>query len=172
MEPVQPEPIVLEPVQPQPVITEPIQPQPTIEEEFIQNTARILRWEQKAYRIYGKIATIVGAVLAGLYFTAAIGTMASIPAIGATYLALAFVMACAVLIPGIICSSAAKKIDFYFQNMYTNPEYMLDRCGSAGMFVFSILFGGIALIFFIINFARIENNRQTVQKIYQTQRGL
>lgn len=140
---------------------------PSKEELFTETTARILRWEQKAYRIYGRFATIFGAILTGIYFFLSIVFMAMNPLSAIMFFYYTFILAACVLVPGIISLKAANKIDFYLHTYKTNPKYMLDRCGSVGMFVFSILFGGIALIFFIINFARINNNRATVNQIYQ-----
>ncbi len=150
----------------QPMVA-PTSPEPiTKEGEFLQTTARILRWEQKTYFIYGKVATIFGAIVTGLYSLITFSCLAAndptaLPMFILT-LALAYI-----LFSGIVATTAAKKINFYLQTMHSNPTHMLKRCGSVGMLVFSFLLGGISFIFFIINFSRIENNHSTVQQIYQ-----
>lgn len=138
----------------------------TKEEEFIQTTARILRWEQKAYSIYGKFATIFGAITTGMYSLLTFACLGSNDPSALLMFALTLVLAY-MLFSGIVAQAAAKRINFYLQTMHSNPTYMLKRCGSTGMIVFSFLLGGISFIFFIINYARIENNTSTVRQIYQ-----
>lgn len=136
------------------------------EQEFLDTTYRILRWEHKAWSILGKAYVIIGAVLAGIFLTIGFLGMASgegeMIVVGMSY---GITYGLSFLAQGIISKKAAEKIPQYQYNFYTNYRMANDRCGSVGMLVFSIFFGQVAFVFFLINFIRIKSNGRVISRI-------
>ena len=146
------------------------------EQEFLDTTHRLLRWERKAWSISGKVFLIVGIVFAAFFgllgFIALIALMggdesAFVAAfVGLFYGILFGGMFIAI---GIVCNTASNKIPQYLDNMYNDFLPTRDRCGSIGMIVFTALFNEIALVFFIINFVRMKSCKNIINRILNRQ---
>lgn len=148
--------------------------------EFLENTHRLLRWEQKAWSIASKVFIIVGIVFAAffmLFFL--IGLI--IAATGESYgggifmvigFAYALIFGGTFIALGIVSKKAGQKLPQYIDTVYTDFSITYKRCGSVGMLVFSILFGAVSTIFFIINFVRMKSNRATIERIMKNQNVL
>ena len=148
------------------------------EQEFMDTTHRLLRWERKAWSISSKVFIIFGIIAAALF-----GILAMISATGAAsgyeraffalYSGLMFLYAIIFGVVyigiGIIYRVASNKIPRYLDSMYNDFKPTVDRCGSIGMIVFTYFFNNIALIFFIINFVRMKTNKALIQRILNRQ---
>ncbi len=161
-------------LEPSPVIeqTTPIIEKPSLsdsEKEFIENTRRLLYWEQKAWRITGIVFTILGAIFVVLMGFIGFVSLFSEPEV-------AFIMSIDVslylfiLFVGILCLISAKKIGFYLENIDSDFHYTAERCGSIGMMIFAMLFSTIALVFFLINFTRIRSCQSSIERIIAKQK--
>lgn len=161
-------------LEPSPVVE---QPAPTIEKvslsnnenEFIENTRRLLRWEQKAWRISGNVFTILGAVCMGLMGFVGFIALFSEPEVAVMMFTYVFAYAF-ILFTGILQLISAKKIEFYLETIDSDFHYTADRCGSIGMMIFTMLFNTIALVFFLINFTRIRSCQPTIERIIAKQK--
>lgn len=139
------------------------------EKEFIENTRRLLRWEQKAWNISGIVFTILGAIIVG--FLALIGFIALVsePQVGIMLLFYCAIYAIFLGV-GIISLVAARKIPFYLNTIDRDFHYTADRCGSVGMLIFTVFFNEIALVFFLINFVRMKSNQSSIERIIAKQK--
>ena len=161
-------------LEPSPVVE---QPAPTIEKvslsnnenEFIENTRRLLRWEQKAWSISGKVFTILGAIFVVLMGFASFISLFSEPEV-AIIMSIDVSLYLFILFVGILCLISAKKIEFYLETIDSDFHYTADRCGSIGMMIFTMLFNTIALVFFLINFTRIRSCQPTIERIIAKQK--
>lgn len=145
--------------------------------EFLANTHRLLRWEQKAWSIASKVLIIVGIVFAAIFMLFfLIGLI--IAAAGESYgggmfMVIGFIYAVIFgglfIALGIVNKKAGQKLPQYIDTVYTDFSITYKRCGSVGMLVFSILFGAVSTIFFIINFVRMKSNRATIERIMKNQ---
>jgi len=146
------------------------------EQEFLDLTHRLLRWERTAWSIAGKAFLIVGIVFAALFFFLGIIMLAVgdyvTEALGVVYLVYSILFGSMFIALGIVNRKAADKIPFYMNNLYTDFRYTYDRCGSVGMLVFSVILGAISPIFFIINFARMKANSKLIQQIIEHQQQI
>ena len=170
-----------EPVAPEAEYTAPVQPEapatdPDLreEQEFLDMTHRLLRWERKAWSITGKFALIFGSIASAVYVL--IGIMALSGDTTAENLGMVCVMYGVIfaltLIPvGIISIIFANKIPQYLDTMYYDFEKTEKRSGSIGMLVLTVLFNEIAFIFFIINFVRIKSNGKLIERIKARQKN-
>ena len=144
------------------------------EQEFLDMTHRLLRWERMAWSITGKFALIFGSIASAVYVL--LGIMALSVDNTAENPGMLFVMCgvffALVLIPvGIICRISANKIPQYLDTMYFDFEKTEKRSGSIGMLVLTVLFNEIAFIFFIINFVRIKSNGKLIERIKARQKN-
>ena len=148
--------------------------------EFLENTHRLLRWEQKAWSIASKVFIIVGLVFAALFmllflaglFVALAGEDfdgGMIMVISFTY---ALIFGGMFIALGIVSKKAGQKLPQYIDTVYTDFSLTYKRCGSVGMLIFSIIFGAVSPIFFIINFVRMKANRATIERIMKNQNVL
>lgn len=145
------------------------------EQEFLDVTHRLLRWEQKAWKIAGIVFTIVGAAFAAIFsLVALIGVMLGEDGEFFTmfFFLYAILYGGIFLALGFINTKAAGKIPAYLSRMYTDFKFAEDRCGSVGMMVFTIFFNEVALVFFIINFVRMKSNKPLIERIVAKQRGM
>ena len=149
------------------------------EQEFLDITHRILRWEHKAWKIEGKVFTILGAVFAGLFLLIAFIGMLSVNSFGYDAggeaimfvgLLYAVIYGGIFLVVGIVQLKAAKRIPFYLKRMYYEFDLVNNRCGSIGMIIFCGFFSGVAVVFYIINFARIKANKNVIERILTRQK--
>lgn len=146
------------------------------EQEFLDLTHRLLRWERTAWSIAGKAFLIVGIVFAALFsllgfIMFAVGDYVT-ETLGVVYLLYGVLFGSMFIALGIVNRKAADKIPFYMNNLYTDFRYTYDRCGSVGMLVFSVILGAISPIFFIINFARMKANSKLIQQIIEHQQQI
>jgi hypothetical protein len=145
------------------------------EQEFLDNTRKLLRWERNALKICGIVMLALGATFTGLFsllgalfFLVAIAEGSSLIAISFVYFLYAFIFGIYIAV-GIIELCAMKKIPYYLDTMYTDIRPTATRCGSVGMLIFNIFFGNVAFVFFLINFIRIKSNQETIARIIARQ---
>lgn len=146
------------------------------EREFLNNTHKLLRWELKAWNIASKVLIIMGIVYAAifsLYILIGMAMAAENHYIGELFIVIGII---AVLFGGgmfigigIVNKKAAEKLPQYIDTVYTDFSISYKRCGNVGMMVFSIIFGTVSPIFFIINFARMKANRDLIERIMRNQ---
>ncbi len=149
------------------------------EQDFLDTTHRLLRWERKAWSISGKVFLIVGIVFAAIFGLMALIGFGSInnagvedaffAASGIIGFVYAIVFGGMFIAIGIVCNTASNKIPRYLDSMYTDFLPTRDRCGSIGMIVFTALFNEIALVFFIINFVRMKSCKNIINRILSRQ---
>lgn len=139
------------------------------EKEFIENTRRLLRWEQKAWKISGIVMTILGAFFIGIFGLLGLISLIEEPAMGIMMFSYSIIYGMFLAI-GIISLMAAKKIPFYLDTIDRDFHYTADRCGSIGMLVFTVFFNEIALVFFLINFVRMKNCQTSIKNIIAKQK--
>ena len=146
------------------------------EQEFLDTTHRLLRWEHKAWRIASKVFIIMGIAYAAFFMTLfLIGLIAVIADVdGAGVFAIlgvsyAVIFGSIFIVLGVISKKAGEKIPQYIDTVYTDLSIAYKRCGSVGMMVFTILFGVVSPIFFIINFVRMKSNRAVIERILKNQ---
>ena len=145
------------------------------EQEFLDNTRKLLRWERTALKICGIVLLALGATFTGLFsllgalfFLVAIAEGSSLIAISFVYFLYASIFGIYIAV-GIIELCAMKKIPYYLDTMYTDIRPTATRCGSVGMLIFNIFFGNVAFVFFLINFIRIKSNQETIARIIARQ---
>ncbi len=142
------------------------------EQEFLNQTNRLLRWERTAWRIAGTVFLIIGIVFAALFSLFSLVSLAT-----EDYFFFSFFFVYALLFGGmfialgIVSRIAAGKVANYIDCLYTDFQPTLLRCGSIGMLIFTIFFNEIALIFFLINFVRMKTNKHTIRNILSRQKG-
>ncbi len=146
------------------------------EQEFLDTTHRLLRWERTAWSITGKVFLILGIVIAALYgligFIALFAVMdGDESAFFAAFMGLFYgiFLGGMFIAIGIVSRIACNKIPQYLDSMYTDFLPTRDRCGSIGMIVFTALFNEIALVFFIINFVRMKSCKNIINRILSRQ---
>lgn len=142
------------------------------EQEFLDMTHRLLRWERKAWSISGKACLIIGIVFAALFLLCAMAFIAigdEMAIAGVVYIFIGMIYGAMFIGLGVISKIAADKTVQYLDSMYTDFRPTLDRCGSVGMLIFSALLGNVSPIFFIINFVRIKSGRRVIERILARQ---
>jgi hypothetical protein len=142
------------------------------EQDFLDTTHRILRWEQKAWSIYSKFSIIAGAILTGLSFilmivSAAEGDDEAAFAAGMLFGYCFFFVS--MLVIGIIGSKVAGKMPQYLNTVYSDFSITNNRCGNVGMLIFCIFFGEVSFVFFLINFIRLKSNSKIIERILARQ---
>lgn len=149
------------------------------EQDFLDQTYRLMRWEAKAWSITGKVFIIFGIAYAALMFLAGLGSGI---AVGSDSVEGGIAMATTMIVEslvfgftfggiGIVSLISANRIPNYFDGFYTDFTPALNRCGSVGMIVFTAFFNEIALVFFLINFIRIKSNRRIIDRILARQKA-
>ncbi len=142
------------------------------EQEFLDMTHRLLRWERKAWSIAGKAAIIIGIVFAALFLLLSLAFMAigdEMAFVGGVYVFMGLIYGGMFIGLGIVSRIAADKTVQYLDSMYADFRPTLDRCGSIGMLIFNVLLGIVSPIFFIINFVRLKANRAVIERILARQ---
>lgn len=146
------------------------------EQEFLDNTRRLLNWERKAWKICGMVLVILGAAFAaffslfGMLFTIiSITDDTSLLSLAFVYFFYAIIYASIFIPVGVVELCASRKIPYYLDTLYRDIRPTVDRCGSVGMLIFSIFFGEVALVFFLINFIRMKCNKDTIARIIARQ---
>lgn len=145
------------------------------EQEFLDMTHRLLRWERMAWSITGKVLIILSIVFAAIFSILAVVGMFSADAGGGVAVILGILYGTIYggmfLALGIVSAKAAGKIPQYLDSMYYDFEKTEKRSGSIGMLVLTVLFNEIAFIFFIINFVRIKSNGKLIERIKARQKN-
>ena len=149
------------------------------EQEFLDNTHRLLVWERKAWSIASKAFLISGIIMAALFMLSfLIGIAAIIDGdrfAGIIGMVMGYVYGAAIggmfIAFGIISKKACGKLPQYIDTVYSDLSLAYNRCGSIGMLVFTVLFGVVSPIFFIINFVRMKVNRALIEGIIRKQKG-
>ena len=159
--------------QPQPTTLVPTANPQAEEQEFLELTRRLLRWERKAWSICGKAWLITGIVFAVLFCLIGVAFVFSgdyvLEAMGIFYWLYGIFFGGNFVALGIINQKAADKIPFYLDKLDTDVRFAVDRCGSIGMLVFTVLFGTVSPVFFIINFVRMKSNKNVINRIIARQ---
>ena len=146
------------------------------EQAFLETTHRLLRWERKAWSIASKVFIISGIVFSAIFMLfVLIGIIAAIDGeyfggmlvgIGFVYTVIFGGMFIGI---GIVNKKAGEKLPQYIDTVHTDFSIAYKRCDNVGMLVFTILFGVVSPIFFIINFARMKSSRATIERIMMNQ---
>ena len=146
------------------------------EREFLETTHRLLRWEHKAWKIASTVFTIMGIVFSVLYmlvFFIGVAIVADGDSSGTALMILGFmytlIFGGMFIAYGIISKIAGKKLLQYINSLYTDISLTYNRCGSIGMMIFTIIFGVVSPIFFIINFVRMKACRSVIERIMRNQ---
>ena len=141
------------------------------EREFLDATHRFLRWERKAWSITGKVLLIFGIVLAALLCIVGIVVGAASGEIAATIMLIVYAIVYGVILIGIgiVNLKAGGKIAQYTDTLYKDFSIANKRCNSIGMIIFTYFFNSIALVFFVINFARMKCNKKLIDRILTRQ---
>ncbi len=148
------------------------------EQEFLNTTHRLLRWEQKAWRICGVVMLIIGCFFAGTY--SLIGLIGIISGANSNielysmfvlFFIYAFWFGGIFIAIGVIGIISCKKIPAYLNTMHYDLTKTVNRSGNIGMLVFTAFFSGIAFIFFLINFIRIKSNANLITRIINKQQN-
>ena len=146
------------------------------EQDFLDLTHNLLRWERKSWSIFSKFYLIFGIIYAALFgFIAFIGLIAAAngdsEAIAATVAGIlyAIMLGGMFIVLGIVYKKAADKILLYTSTLYDDFTYANNRCGNVGMMVFTIIFGGVHTVFFIVNFVRIKSSSHIIARILARQ---
>lgn len=141
------------------------------DKNFLDTTHRLLRWEQKAWKIGGTAYTILGAVFAGLYFLLGIIFAFVEPEFFVVFMLYSFLIGGSFIGVGIVSMQARKKVNYYINSLYNDIQPTVTRCSSVGMIVLCAIFNTIALVFFIINFTRMKSCGQRIAEITKTQQN-
>lgn len=159
--------------QPQPTTLVPTVNPQTEEQEFLDTTHRLLRWEKKAWHIAGKVFLIMGIVFAALFcllsIVFALAGDYEMEALAVVYFLYSIIYGAMFIALGIVSQKAEAKIPQYLDTLYTNFRLTYDRCGSVGMLIFNVILGAISPIFFIINFVRMKTNKDLIMRIMARQ---
>lgn len=147
------------------------------EQEFLENTHRLLVWERTAWSIASKAFLISGIAFAALFTLCFLIGIAAVVdgeslggglamSLGLTY---AIIFGGMFITFGIISKKACEKLPQYIDTVYTDFSLTYNRCNNIGMLVFTALFGVVSPVFFIINFIRMKANRGLIERIMRSQ---
>ena len=148
------------------------------EQKFLDDTHNLLRWERKAWSIYGKFYLIFGIICASIFgFIAFMGFIEVLDGsmYGEDVLALTVGIMYSVFLGGtfigfgILHKKVADKMPIYINSLYEDFSITNARSGNVGMMVFAIIFGGVHTIFFIINFVRLKAGSRVIERILARQ---
>lgn len=148
-----------------PVGAVPVAPAPVIgieqEKECLDNFHRLLKYERLSWKISGIVTLVISCFLGFLslvYF--ALSATEEMFAFLGGYL---FVYTILFLPVAIINLKMVKKAEYYMNIVYNDVTPVAERCGNVGMIVLSAIFNEIAMIFIIINFVRVKNNKAIIE---------
>lgn len=133
------------------------------EKEFLEKTDNLLRIE----RILWMVQAILMLVISCIYTVAGLAISLIGPRIIITIVALVTFLPLS-----IIAFRAAARVSWYRERIYDDPISVLDRTGSIGIMVFTLLLSGYAAIPVIINFARTKACGDITQRIRNRQNGI
>ena len=136
------------------------------EQQFLDDTHRILRYERTAWKIggifflaFGGFFAFIGVLLTVLMVAAPDAFLGGL--LGGFYIGFGGVF----IAVGIVNIKMLSKMDFYLERVYTDPKTVFTRANSIGMIVFCAFFSEVALIFYIINFVRMKCNKAVTERI-------
>ena len=148
------------------------------EKDFLDSTHRFLKYERIAWKVLGIFALVLGIIYFafGILITAGFAemVMSDVPesafGLGLVTIIMGFcsLVFIAIAVVGLV---SAKKITGYMNEMYTDIRATEKRCTSIGLLILSIFFNEIAMIFFLVNFARFKGNQKLVERISRRQQG-
>lgn len=148
------------------------------EKEFLDATHRFLKYERICWNIFGIFSLVMSGIFLLFTLLAVVGASSMIidaqteAVFGLGIVSFMMVLYCLLFVPfaviGLVCASRIKR---YMNEMYTDIRSTADRCGSIGLIVLGAFFNNIAMIFYIINFARFKSNKKIVERIIQRQQS-
>lgn len=141
------------------------------EQEFLTQTARLLRWERKAWSIAGKVYLILGIVFAAFFGLMAI-IFAGIDEVSfftGIFLVYSLIFGGMFIAIGIVNRKAADRIVYYQERFDRDFKATYKRCDSVGMIIFCYFFNQISMVFYIINFVRMKCNKALIRQIIDKQ---
>lgn len=125
---------------------------------------RNLRHERKSWKIFGGVW--LGVSIATCFFPLIfllMGFALQEPAfllMGFIY----FIYPLCFLPPAIVSLIMGKKITGYLDNLDTDPNPAVDRCGGVWLIVMGALFNNLALVFIIMNFIHVKTYRHLLKQ--------
>ncbi len=148
----------------------------TEETACLDTCYRFFKYERLAWKICGIVFPILSAlmVVLGVLLLMLEPLMGSyymtedLVEMGITYIIEAIVVYFPI---AIINLSMIKRAQYYMDTVYTDPAGAVKRAGSVGMIVLGVLFNTIAMIFIIINFAHVKNNKAVFDRIIARQQA-
>ena len=141
-------------------------------QRVIDNFYLRLKWEHKAWSIYGKVMTIFGAVCGGITlisFIAMLFTFGEMATFWGLYAYLFFIYTIITLPVGIVSIIMTGKVKSYMDGLYYDCGPAVTRGESIGMLIFNYLFNTVALVFYIINFAHVKSHKSEFEEIRRLQ---
>ncbi len=142
------------------------------EKEFLDTTHRFLKYERICWNIFGIFSLVMSGIF--LLFTVLVLAGASgmvidaetEAAFGLGLVSVMMMIYCLLFVPfaviGLVCASRIKR---YMNELYTDIRATAERCSSIGLIVLGAFFNNLAMIFYIINFARFKSNKKIVERI-------
>ena len=146
------------------------------EKDCLDNFHRFLRYERTAWRV-GAIVMLVVKIL----FIFLGSLIASIGAIDMGYdtpadefmfatMGVMYILCGLLYLPIVIINFVmVSKTKSYMSTLYNDVSPTVSRCGSVGMIVLGAFFNTIAMIFIIINFVRVKNNKYILDRAAKRQ---
>lgn len=141
------------------------------EQEFLTQTARLLRWERKAWSIAGKAYLILGIVFAAFFGLMAIifAAIDEVSFLTGIFLVYSLIFGGMFIAIGIVNRKAADRIVYYQERFDRDFKATYKRCDSVGMIIFCYFFNQVSMVFYIINFVRMKCNKALIRQIIDKQ---
>ena len=154
----------------------------------LDKSYRMFKFERLVWKIFGFVwlASIIFLVLAGVLMLALNSVVGELPPeatmeifdempyglhgiLFALY-GVAYILMGVLYIPVMIVNfKMVKRAEYYMDTVYTDTAGAVKRAGAVGMIVLSALFNTVAMIFIIINFVHVKNNRAVFDRIIARQ---
>jgi hypothetical protein len=148
------------------------------EQAFLATTKKLLHWERNLWKIGGIITTICGGFLCFIFLMILLGGHSptgpegnELDSFSFFVIMIYFFYGTIFLAIGIVNLVTVSKITPHLNNMEKNFAPTAKRLDSVGRIVYTVFFNGYALIFYIINFVRMKNNKATVESIIAKQQN-
>ena len=143
---------------------------PNEEKEFLEVTGRLLRWEQKAWKIGALVFAIIGVAFFAIFSMIAVFGGLFGQLYMEEFLLFFFVYGLVVgaMFVGVgIANYVPMKRMTSFAEGTADFASTRERCESVGMIVYCVFFNSVALVFYLINFIRMKANRHVVDALLQ-----
>ncbi len=174
--PVAPDPITVEGVDVEQVAEEQVIPTAPVEaadtgaryaqeKECLDTYYRLLKWERIAWSICGKFFLVICCIFFGLCGLLWLVALASGESELLIFSAIYLIYPLMFLPIAIVNLKMVKKVQYYMDTLYTDIRPTVKRSESIGMIVLEYFFNEVALIFYIINFARTKCNKDVIARI-------